>query len=208
MKRTLLGSAMELMHQGKIPSISDVAVASEVSRATAYRYFPSQAAMIQEAVTEALGPILDWSSDSDDANQRVIDLLQFSYPRIEQYEATHRGALWLAMDQWARRRAGMLEGEERIVRGSRQRLLDDAIAPLRDELDADEFDKLTSALSLVFGIEALVVLKDIKGLGGDDAREVALWAARALVHYAIKESGQGRAARSNKHKAGDNPPRH
>jgi AcrR family transcriptional regulator len=34
------------------------------SRATAYRYFPTQAAMIQDAVDEALGPILAWHSDS------------------------------------------------------------------------------------------------------------------------------------------------
>ena len=39
MKRMLLDTAMQLMQRGVIPSVSDVAEAAEVSRATAYRYF-------------------------------------------------------------------------------------------------------------------------------------------------------------------------
>ena len=76
MKRMLLGSAMELMQRGIVPSVSDVAEAAEVSRATAYRYFPHQASMIQAAVGEALGPILAWSSQSPDPQVRVADLAE------------------------------------------------------------------------------------------------------------------------------------
>jgi AcrR family transcriptional regulator len=104
----MLETAMRLMQSGVTPSVSDVAEAAEVSRATAYRYFPTQAAMIQAAVDEALGPILDWSSDTEDAQSRVAALLDFAYPRMEQYEATHRAALLLALDQWSRRQAGTL----------------------------------------------------------------------------------------------------
>ena len=89
----MLDTAMGLMQRGLIPSVSDVAEAAEVSRATAYRYFPSQAALIQETVDEALGPILEWTSESDDAEERVSELFTFAYPRIEEYEATPpRGA--------------------------------------------------------------------------------------------------------------------
>ena len=62
-KTPLLATAMGLMEEGLIPSASEVAEAAEVSRATAYRYFPSEAAMIEAAVEEALGPILGWTSD-------------------------------------------------------------------------------------------------------------------------------------------------
>ena len=65
MKRHMLATAIRLMQDGFIPSVSDVAEAAEVSRATAYRYFPSQAAMVQAVVDEALGPILAWHSDGD-----------------------------------------------------------------------------------------------------------------------------------------------
>ena len=116
---------MQLMQAGRVPSVTDVAEAAEVSRATAYRYFPTQAALVQAAVDEALGPILDWRSDLPDAEERVADLLAFAYPRIDEYEATLRAALLQAMDQWSRRRAGTLGDEAPIVRGNRRELLDE-----------------------------------------------------------------------------------
>jgi AcrR family transcriptional regulator len=190
MQRTLLDTAMRLMQRGLIPSVSDVAAAAAVSRATAYRYFPSQAAMIQAAVDEALAPILGWSSASADAETRVAELVAFAYPHIEAFEATHRAALSLALDQWARRTAGTLDGEAEIARGHRKALLAEAVAPLRKTagLDRKAIDRLVQALSLVFGTEAIVVLKDIWHLDGDQARHVAVWAAHALVRAAASEA--------------------
>lgn len=188
MRRLMLDTARQLMQSGVTPSVSDVAEAAEVSRATAYRYFPTQAALIQAAVDEALGPILGWKSESQDADERVAALLSFAYPRMEKYEATHRAALLLALDQWARRQAGTLGEEARIVRGNRKALLRDAASPLQNEIGAPAFDNLTQALSLLFGIEAIVVLKDIWGLDGAEAQRVAAWAAGALVRTAIAEA--------------------
>jgi AcrR family transcriptional regulator len=128
MKRTLLDTAMGLMQSGRIPSVSDVAEAAGVSRATAYRYFPTQAAMIQDAVDEALGPILAWSSDSDSAEERVSELLAFAYPRIDAYEATHRATLLLSLDQWAKRTAGTLGERGRDRSRPSPPLLADAVA--------------------------------------------------------------------------------
>ncbi len=191
MKRTLLDTAMQLMQRGIIPSVTDVAEAAEVSRATAYRYFPNQAAMIQDTVDEALGPILGWKSDSPDPEARIMELLAFAYPRIEAFEATHRATLLLSLDQWTRRRAGTLGDEAEIVRGHRKELLAQALAPLRKQLGKAAFDRLTQALSLIFGSEAFVVLKDIWRLDGTEARGVALWAGQALVRAAIAEATAG-----------------
>jgi AcrR family transcriptional regulator len=192
MKKRMLDTAMGLMEQGLIPSVSEVAEAAEVSRATAYRYFPSQAAMIQEAVDEALGPILEWSSDSSDPERRISDLIAFAYPRMETYEATLKAALQLAIDQWTRGKAGTLGAEARLVRGHRKRLLAEALGPLKSRLSRQAFDRLTQSLSLIFGTEAFVVLKDIWGLDGEEARRVAVWASRALVGQALAESLGGR----------------
>lgn len=194
----LLDSAMDLMQRGMIPSVSEVAEAAAVSRATAYRYFPTQASMIQAAVDEALGPILAWKSTSESSDERAAELLTFAYPRIEAYEATHRATVLLSLDQWTRRRAGTLGDEAQIVRGHRKRLLAEAVAPLKAHVGRAAFDRLLQALSLIFGTEAVIVLKDIWGLDGEQARRVAVWAAHALVHAANAEAAATQRIRTIK----------
>jgi AcrR family transcriptional regulator len=190
-RRLMLETATRLMQGGATPSVSEAAEAAGVSRATAYRYFPSQAALIQAVVDEGLGPILTWRSDSADPEARVADLIDTSLPRIEEFEATFKAALKLSLDQWARRQAGTLGTEPQFMRGHRVDLLRDAMAPLRGKLAPKQFDRLSQALSLVFGVEVLIVLKDIWGLDGERTRAVAQWAAATLVRGAIAESGKG-----------------
>jgi len=187
MRRTMLDAAMRLMQDGLVPSISDVAEEAQVSRATAYRYFPTQSALVQAAVDEALGPILKWSSSSEDAERRVSELIQYSYPRMNDYEVPLRAALRLALDQWALVHAGKLKAEEAMVRGRRIELLTSAVAPLRRKLGSVRTERLTQALSLVFGTEAFVVLKDIWRLDRESAEEVALWTCHALIRCAIED---------------------
>ena len=190
MRKIMLDAAMRLMQDGLIPSVSDVAEAAQVSRATAYRYFKSQSALIQAAVDEALGPILAWTSDSTDAEDRVTELITFAYPRMESFEATLKAALRLALDQWARRHAGLFGDEAPMVRGHRIGLLNSAVQPLKGRLGRPGFERLTQSLSLVFGTEAFVVLKDIWGLDRKRAEEVALWTCHALIQAAVAEDGK------------------
>ncbi|UWU13178.1 TetR/AcrR family transcriptional regulator [Rhizobium sullae] len=188
-RKLMLETATRLMQSGITPSVSEVAEAAEVSRATAYRYFPSQAALVHAVVDEALGPILDWSSDSPDAHTRVADLLATAMPRIDEFEATFKAALKLSLDQWAQRQAGTLGNEPLFTRGHRVGLLESATAPLQGTVPPESRERLAQALSLVFGVEVLVVLKDIWGLTSENAQSVAEWAAKALVEAAIREAG-------------------
>lgn len=187
-RKLMLETAIALMQQGQTPSVSAVAEAAEVSRATAYRYFPSQAALVQAVVDEALGPILSWRSDSPDGPTRVGDLIDSSMPRILEFEATFKAALKLSLEQWAQRQAGTLGEEPPFKRGHRVELLQQAIAPLRDTLGEAHFRRLAQALSLTYGLEVLLVLKDMWGLAFEETRDVALWAANALVRAAIAEA--------------------
>jgi len=204
MRKIMLDAAMRLMQGGLVPSVSDVAESAQVSRATAYRYFATQASLIQAAVDEALGPILAWTSESQDAEERVTQLVTFAYPRMEFYETTLKAALRLALDQWARKHAGTLGNEAPMVRGHRIALLNSAVAPLKGKLDREEFDRLTQALSLIFGTEAFVVLKDIWGLDRNHAQDVALWTCHALIQAALagNSMGKGRPAARGARKNG------
>ncbi|MBB3148183.1 AcrR family transcriptional regulator [Phyllobacterium trifolii] len=187
-RKLMLDTATRLMQSGITPSVSEVAEAAEVSRATAYRYFPSQAALVHAVVGEALGPILDWSSDSPDARTRVADLLATAMPRIDEFEATFKAALKLSLDQWVQRQAGTLGNEPLFTRGHRVDLLKCATAPLQGTVTPESRERLAQALSLVFGVEVLIVLKDIWGLTSARAQAVAEWAAKALVDAAIRQA--------------------
>jgi AcrR family transcriptional regulator len=175
-----------MMQDGITPSVSAAAEAAGVSRATAYRCFPSEAALVHAVVGEGLGPILEWQAPDGSAADRVENLLATALPRIEAYEATFKAALRLSLDQWGRQKAGTAGTEIPFTRGHRIHLLREAIAPLADRLSAAESDRLAQALSLVFGIEVLLVLKDIWGLDDGQVQEVANWAAKALVDAALK----------------------
>ncbi len=185
-RRLMLETATRLMQSGITPSVSEVAEAAEVSRATAYRYFPSQAALVEAVVDEALGPILKWRSSSLDPEQRVGDLFRTSMPRIGQFEATFRAALKLSLEQGAQAEPGH-DAEPRFTRGHRIDLLSDALRPLMGRMPPEEGKRLAQALSMLFGIEALIVLKDIWGLSDRQAYSVAEWAAIALVRSSIGE---------------------
>jgi AcrR family transcriptional regulator len=191
-RKLMLETAIELMQSGETPSVSDVAEAAAVSRATAYRYFPSQADLIHAVVDEALGPILSWDSESTKPEERVAELLAMSLPRIVEFEATFKAALKLSLEQWARDAAGTMGEEPPFKRGHRVELLQSAIAPLRKTLPRAQFQRLAQALSLVYGLEALIVLKDLWGLGDRETENVAQWAARALVRAAVSDAASKR----------------
>lgn len=187
-RKLMLETAVELMEKGETPTVSQAAEAAGVSRATAYRYFPSQAALTQALVDEALGPILNWDSDLTGAEERVDDLLHSSSKRIVEFEAIFKAALKLSLEQWSRGQAGTLGEEPTFKRGHRVDLLQKAIEPLKGELSKGQFSRLAKALSLTYGIEVLLVLKDIWGMGEKEIQSVARWAARALVRMALLEA--------------------
>jgi len=187
-RRLMVTTAIGLMQRGETPSVSGVAEAAGVSRATAYRCFPSQAALVQTVVDEALGPILGWTSSSTSASERVDDLLSSSFARIVEFESTFKAALKLSLEQWAQDRAGTLGEEEAFKRGHRVELLQKAIEPLRAELGNKRFLRLARALSLTYGLDVLIVLKDMWGLSSRQMQETARWAAKAMVDAALSEA--------------------
>ncbi|MGY6270296.1 TetR/AcrR family transcriptional regulator [Achromobacter denitrificans] len=192
MRKTLLDTAQRLMAQGITPSVAELAGHAQVSRATAYRYFPSQSALIAAVVDESLGPILAWDSAAPDAAGRVDELLRFAYPRLESHEAPLRAAIMVSLQQHAEASAGKAGAEPRLVRGHRVDILKRAIAPLAAELTPAQQDRVAQALSLVYGTEVFLVLKDIWKLELPELTEVARWTANAIITQARAEAGAKR----------------
>jgi len=189
--RLLLDTAMDIIQtSGHIPSVAEVAVQSNVSRATAYRYFTSRSALATAVIDTSLGPVRTFASDNPNGRERVQELFAQTFPRFKEFEPQLRAAAQLSLEQWALERAGSLQ-EEPYRRGHRVGILRHAIAPLSPSLRPAIRDRLHHALSVVYGIEPYMVLKDIWGLPDREVERTALWMANALIDAALRESETG-----------------
>jgi AcrR family transcriptional regulator len=193
MRRLLLDRAMALIDTGgRVPSVSEVALAAGVSRATAYRYFPTRSKLIAAVVDLSLGPVRATAPPAGDGPQRVKWLFESTFSRFSEFEPQMRAALQLALEHSALQKAGLLK-EEQYRRGYRVGLLREALAPLKGRLSPRVHRLLSRSLSLVYGIESYVVLKDIWGASDAEVEAVARWMVSALVGHALAEPGAVRA---------------
>jgi AcrR family transcriptional regulator len=182
--QALLNAAMEhIARDGHVPSVAEMATRAEVSRATAYRYFPSRSKLITAVVDHSLGPVRSWTSQERDGKTRTLKLFQQTFPRFRKFEPQMRAAVQISLEQWGLQRAGLL-AEEPYKRGHRRDLLRHALQPLERKLSRPTLDRLAKALSVVYGIEFYVVLKDIWGCADDEVERIALWTVSALVDAA------------------------
>ncbi|MFA3780378.1 TetR/AcrR family transcriptional regulator [Yersinia sp. 1652 StPb PI] len=188
-RRLLIDTAMSMYEQGTFPSITDVANAAQLSRATAYRYFPTQSALVSAMVDESLGPILAWQPTQPDARQRIAELLSFAYPRMLQHEGVLRAALHLSLQQWAADRSNP-NSEEKLVRGNRKRLLKLAVEPLEGKLSPEALQRVIYAFSLIYGSEVFMVLKDIWHLDDAGIQDVTQWMGKAILLQAETDARQ------------------
>jgi AcrR family transcriptional regulator len=191
--RLLLAEAMTLVRRGRIPSVAEVAVNAGVSRATAYRYFASRSTLVNAVLEEALRPARSYEPQSRDGLERLRELFEKTFPRFTAYEPHMRAALALALEHESLERSGLLE-EEPFRRGHRRELLHRAAAPLADALGPRAYEQLLMALSLVYGIEPYVVLKDIWGASGAEVERITRWVLDAFVATALREAAARRKA--------------
>lgn len=194
----LVDSAIALMQQtGCAPSVAEVAKYAGVSRATAYRCFPSKGAMLSIMVSQSLGPMRTFASEHGNAKDRVMDLLNRSFPRLSKNEATLRTAVQISLEQQALFNAGLIK-EEPYRRGHRIHILDKALEPLKASLPTDIYKQLHQALSVVYGVEIFIVMKDIWNEKNKQVLATMLWMADALIQTAVNQAEKRKQAKPTK----------
>jgi len=188
--KRLLAEAVALVRRGRIPSVAEVAQSAGVSRATAYRYFPSRSKLVSAVIAEALAPVQRAVPQEGDAKQRLHELVDRTYSRFAEYEPHMRAALQLALEHQSLEAAGLLE-EEPFRRGQRTEILATTIAPLKSKLKPAAYQRLLKALAVVYGIEPMVILKDICGASDRETEAVVRWMMDALVDAALRQTRNG-----------------
>ena len=187
-RRQILDAAVALIHEGTIPTVEQAAVAADVSAATGYRYFPTQGALVRDAVDAAFPTQLVHELDGDPV-ARVDQVIDRGFQELVRHEVFDRAVLRLALDQWLRRRAGQDLRERPVERPGRKPLIRAILEPLRGRIPTRELRRLELALAMIMGIESYVALSDIYGVKPREAKEVWRWACQALIRAAEAEAG-------------------
>lgn len=184
-RKALLEAAGRLLKRGQMPTMNEIAREALVSRPTAYRYFRSLDALLQESVVDAAvaGALAEATDrDSVDPETRLLAAEAALHRSTWENEAALRVMLAHAVQRDP--------ADESIPPRQNRRLplIEAALAPLREQLQEPEFRRLTSALALIFGTEAMIVFRDVLRVDEATAREVKTWAIRALLRGALGDS--------------------
>jgi AcrR family transcriptional regulator len=188
-RKELLVAAARLLDEGRTPTMDEVAEAALVSRATAYRYFPTLESLLAEAPLQGEAP--------DPERLFATDVSTDPEARIEAANAAMHRMAWRNAPQLRLMLASILaahaKADSRAPKRQNRRtpLIEAALEPVRDRLDPVDFRRLCRALALIVGTESMIVCADILNLNERSARDVTQWAARALVRQALAEAAGG-----------------
>jgi AcrR family transcriptional regulator len=193
-RTALLQAAADLVREGKPPSMPEAADRALVSVATAYRYFPTAEDLWWEASNMAIGH----HGNLAEAERRVEEVGPDPQARLEALirsvgfamlddQVPYRRITKTALEQWFRQADASDRERVPIRQGRRNEQIKNVIAPLHGQLPKKDIDRITHALGLVVGTEAMIALIDAVGLDTPTAKKTLLDAGRWLLGGALAE---------------------
>jgi AcrR family transcriptional regulator len=186
-RKAIVEAASRLLQARETPSIAEVAAEADVSRRTVYLYFPNVEQLLADAALEqfsrmAIDADLDALDELDDIEERVALLVRTVQVKV--LETEHLGRTIMRTAALADR-----QDDGTPPRGYRRvAWIERALAPARDRLTPERFEELVSALTLLIGWEAALVLRDVRGLDTAESVAVSERAARDLTRAALAEA--------------------
>lgn len=188
-RRAILAAAVDLLRQGENPSVSRVAEVAEVSRGTVYLHFPTQEQLVTEAALEGVRAEIERALEleSDDVWERLDTLVRVAVQNTMAAEMLQRTMIRLTVEYRLDEARGGPVREAPLRGGRRIEWIETTLEPVREQLGEERFERLVSAMALCVGIEAILVLRDIRGLEQEQIVAVSRWAARALLKASLEE---------------------
>ena len=200
-RRAIVEAAGRLLAAGTDPSINDIAAAADVSRRTIYTYFPTLDQLILDAAIGVMNVNVEAAMEAvgeADARARIAALVEALSDGMADTLPLGRKLIKLTVD------APPADGAPR--RGYRRiAWIERALEPVRPRLAPDRFEQLVSALAVLIGWEAFIVLYDVRGLSPDQTRETIAGAALTLVDAALAQAGTAQAGTAQAGTESDRP---
>lgn len=179
-RAAVVEAARNLLAEGITPTVEQAADAADVSRTTAYRYFPNQRALVLATFPElAADSLLPEPAPADPA-ARLEAVAAALTDQILEHEPELRAHLRLSLEPNPAQ-----HGDLPFRTGRAVAWIEEALAPLRGRIPEPELRRLVLAIRSGMGIEALVWLTDIAGLSREEAAIVMRWSARSLLQATL-----------------------
>ena len=190
-RQALIEAAVALRDEGQQPTVAQVAERAKVSRATAYRYFPTVEALISETAADRDMPPLEriWRPGDDPVKGMGLAANALNKLLIEDEIGLHvmeRSFMTVWLEN---------ESHEPLRPGRRLSYIEPIVDSMKDVLAPKARKRLKQALSIVMGTEALIAVRDVSGASTEESLDASAWAARALVRQALAEAEKTRRKR-------------
>jgi AcrR family transcriptional regulator len=187
-RRAIIEAAADLVRQNHAPTVAEAAERALVSRATAYRYFPTQQSLLIEVQADAaqLSPDEVLAGAGDDIAERAEAISRAITRMVLADEALFRNQIRISQELWFGR-----NGDTPVREGRRLAWIDRALAPAATRLPKTTLATLRNALAAVIGVEPVVSLRDVCRLSPQATEDSLAWTARTIVNAVAAPPGGG-----------------
>lgn len=173
----IIEAAKRLMEKSRKITLEDVAEEAGISRATIYRYFSNVDLLITETSLdiyyrtphELAQDIAELS-----LQERVFYLQDYYNKLAQEHEIAFRRYLSTAL-------AESVTSNKKIRGARRVEALKLALAPFKGRMSRKDYVRLINISSVLMGIDALTISKDVCGLDNQETSELLSWALSQIL---------------------------
>jgi AcrR family transcriptional regulator len=180
--RLLREAARELLRSGGPLTVPAAAELAGVSRATAYRYFPNNDAVVLHATMSLADDPLDdseWAPSSGtstgEVSDRAAELVRATAAWAFEHETELRTMLRLSLDP----ETGQVKPRRGLT--NRGRWIAALLEGLPSDVPQPARERLANSLIPLFGSDAVVWTTDMAELPQEQATDLLAWMAKVLV---------------------------
>lgn len=195
----LTSAALKLYQQNTFPTADEITREAEYAKVTLKTYFSTHSEFVEYVVKRVIGSF-DKPAMGNNAEENVAMLLSWGYGELYSHEALMRDALRISQQRWQEAQSRDVEpsavkqvetSNSLLKKSNRKEALTAALTPLEEQLPQEKMQKLIMLMSVLYGTEAMTVLKDTFGLGQDEIIDLTTWGAKSLIRQALEEQVEG-----------------
>lgn len=187
----LTSAALKLYQEQKFPSPEEITREAEYAKVTLKSYFSTHSEFVEYVVKQVINAFNRPEMNSS-AEENVEKLLTWGFGELDTHEALMRDALRISQQRW---QTAISESSETLEIGSlkksnRKIALTEALSPLENQLPEETRQKLVMLMSVLYGTEAMTVLKDSFGLDKDEIIDLTVWGTKLMLRQVLEESNK------------------